>query len=765
MRRPRICDNSITAYLLVMALIGAGDAAAQCPPVVQSGRGFTGFRYAEGCYSPGSVRIAPVMWDRDGDGPLPRELVTVCAAATPIPGDPYAAITAWDGDAWSRATTAPTVLVPNSSSDYVDAVVWDGNLVVLCGAIYSGSNRYSNMALLRNDTWTSLPPGPSALTNAQRLVAAAGNLFIAGPGLLLGSSPSNLLRWNGVEWSRVAPDFWRASSEVSAVAEWRGHVYVGGYRNGSEPLRAALTVETETGTQIVGGGMNGAVTHLTVHEDRLIVAGTLTEAGGTSIKRIAAWDGSTWSDMDFPLTSFDFRAMSVVDGRLMVATVAGSHFSVWELTDEGWDEELRVAGGGLANILDVDGAPVIFGSFGYLGGQFAPHVATRRDGVWRALESGTDRAVERILNVGPDQYAIGRFRLIEGVPANCVARRVGDTWSALPPIVDDPGYLLDAIEYQGDLVVAGTHINPHDPALSYITRWDGVEWRPVGAPFWSTWILSLVVKDGNLFGAGGNGIGVLSGNEWMQIAAPFTSSSSTPFRVLERHDDRIVAAGRFTSIGGVSAQNIATWNGATWERLGDGLVGTVYAIASYQGQLLAGGSFTIPGHTGRNLAIWDGNAWRPLLGGANDIVLNMVQLGDRLFIGGRFTRIGPAEFMYGTLYNGRSLRRFDQDTSICTGITDALVDGRDAIVVGGFGTLQGQVSSSIGRLILPCSNDYTCDGNADVQDLVAFLDDMIACTQYPSPCGAYGNADITSDGIVDILDLLDFLDTLSDPCE
>lgn len=91
------------------------------------------------------------------------------------------------------------------------------------------------------------------------------------------------------------------------------------------------------------------------------------------------------------------------------------------------------------------------------------------------------RAVERILNVGPDQYAIGRFRLIEGVPANCVARRVGDTWSALPPIVDDPGYLLDAIEYQGDLVVAGTHINPHDPALSYITRWDGVEWRPVGA--------------------------------------------------------------------------------------------------------------------------------------------------------------------------------------------------------------------------------------------------------------------------------------------
>lgn len=149
----------------------------------------------------------------------------------------------------------------------------------------------------------------------------------------------------------------------------------------------------------------------------------------------------------------------------------------------------------------------------------------------------------------------------------------------------------------------------------------------------------------------------------------------------------LVAGGYFTSVGGVSANNIATWNGAFWQGMGAGVNGVVYsavvlagelivggeftqagglpvgyiarwngvewlpmgkgmdnwvtALAVYNGDLIAGGYFTIAGgSSAARLARWDGVSWHPLSTGVNNTVNCLEVYNGELIIGGRFSSAG-----------------------------------------------------------------------------------------------------------------------------
>jgi hypothetical protein len=66
------------------------------------------------------------------------------------------------------------------------------------------------------------------------------------------------------------------------------------------------------------------------------------------------------------------------------------------------------------------------------------------------------------------------------------------------------------------------------------------------------------------------------------------NSFVTAFATLPNGD--LVVGGEFTTAGGVAANNIAQWNGASWAPLGSGVNGLVYALAALpNGDLVAGG--------------------------------------------------------------------------------------------------------------------------------------------------------------------------------
>jgi hypothetical protein len=117
---------------------------------------------------------------------------------------------------------------------------------------------------------------------------------------------------------------------------------------------------------------------------------------------------------------------------------------------------------------------------------------------------------------------------------------------------------------------------------------------------------------------------------------------------LTLYNNQLIAGGRFSAAGGVSAQCIATWNGTSWSPLGSGINGFVLASTVYADHLIAGGEFRAAGGVSVNyLAAWNGNSWSDVGGGVMrvwgqpptyELAVNALAVhADRLIAGGRFT--------------------------------------------------------------------------------------------------------------------------------
>jgi hypothetical protein len=115
----------------------------------------------------------------------------------------------------------------------------------------------------------------------------------------------------------------------------------------------------------------------------------------------------------------------------------------------------------------------------------------------------------------------------------------------------------------------------------------------------------------------------------------------------------LYAGGDFTTAGGVTVNNIAQWNGATWSPLGVGLNGDVRALTVFDDglgggpALYAGGLFATAGGVPVNrIAKWDGTIWSALGGGTGGAVQSLTVFDDglgggpALYAGGVFSVAG-----------------------------------------------------------------------------------------------------------------------------
>ena len=238
---------------------------------------------------------------------------------------------------------------------------------------------------------------------------------------------------------------------------------------------------------------------------------------------------------------------------------------------------------------------------------------------------------------GPALFVGGRFTSAGGVPANCIAKWNGTTWSAL-----GSGTNLDvrALEVFDDgsgpkLYVGGIFSTAGGVNIGYgIARWNGSTWSKVGSGFNGA-VNALAVFDsgsGPALHAGGDFI--LSGSTAVRRVARWNGSSWSPLgsgvgscpscgdegvRTLAVHDDgsgpALFVGGRFASAGGVNiGYGIARWNGSTWSAVGGGVSDAVSALVVHDDgagpALYAGGNFLNAGGVPVNkLARWNGQAW------------------------------------------------------------------------------------------------------------------------------------------------------------
>ncbi|HVP13543.1 MAG TPA: hypothetical protein VMV94_20380 [Phycisphaerae bacterium] len=437
---------------------------------------------------------------------------------------------------------------------------------------------------------------------------------------------------------------------------------------------------------------------------------------------------------------------------------------------------------------------------------------------WSALENDMDNYVRAVLvydddGPGPDQpavYAGGQFTVAGGCVANGIAKWDGAVWSPLGSGTQGFGALALAAFDDGTgpaLYAGGSFSSAGGVPANNIAKWNGTSWSPLGSGT-NDWVIALAVLDddgpgphapalyvGGFFSAAG-GVGAHNIAKWNGTSwSPLGNGLSNPGHVyaLWAWDDdgpgphlpALYVGGYFTTAGGVSAHNVAKWDGTSWSPLGSGLGNEVYAFTEFDDDgdgipsLFVGGMFWMAGSLRVNsIARWDGSSWSALGVGMNHIIHALTVFDDdgpgphppMLYAGGYFTAAGGHPANYVAKWNGRqwwplgsgtnywvmALKNFDPDG-----------DGPEPpqLITGGrFTSAGGIFAPRIAAWTSPCAfqGDMNCDSVLDALDIRAFMLAMIDpsayAAAYPSCDRMLG--DFNGDGSVDMLDLQPFLEEL-----
>lgn len=363
----------------------------------------------------------------------------------------------------------------------------------------------------------------------------------------------------------------------------------------------------------IGEGIASSVNALGSYNGELIAGGLFWLLGdGQPAERLARWDGSMWHpilpgipECDPPCTS---PGGSQVLTRVDAAAVYNGELYVGGIFT-------HAGGVSASNIARWDGQ------------QFRP-VGTI--GIHGTASSAEPARVEAMLVHDDKLIVAGNFIWADGVEVRSIASWDGTNWGAFGTGVGGTNPRIhDVTVYDGQLIIGGQFwnaVNSHGELARGIARWDGVEWRRIGAPdeFWGNVSGALTVYQGQLIAAGnlrfdysepgGPFWRVMrwTGSQW-EFFGRFTGGNGgvTDLRV---YNGDLIAVGRFTAIDGDPAWGSARYDGTTWSSLGEGMApiqgnpaceSTVLTSLVHDGDFVVGGIFCLAdGEPALRVARW-----------------------------------------------------------------------------------------------------------------------------------------------------------------
>ncbi|MEX2219702.1 MAG: hypothetical protein WD749_13195 [Phycisphaerales bacterium] len=257
---------------------------------------------------------------------------------------------------------------------------------------------------------------------------------------------------------------------------------------------------------------------------------------------------------------------------------------------------------------------------------------------------------------GPALYAAGRFTSAGGQPAPGLARWTGAAWQALPPLPPPPAGLAGGVPSRLAVLPAAGGAEQIFVAARY---WDdlsgecgsilayrlaGGAWVQAGAPVDNDAVTGLVAFDPDDGGPAPAALYMttqststhscagmrarllrLSGPAWQQVATGEPEAYHALAVARLGGQPRLCIAGRFGSIGGAPANNVAAFDGASFSALGNGLgtlQNTVYSLGAFDPDgpgpapetLIAAGYLSLSQAPAWSLARWNGASWEPFAG-------------------------------------------------------------------------------------------------------------------------------------------------------
>jgi hypothetical protein len=718
--------------------------AAQCDPQWLPGGWHLGFD--------GPI-TASTVWDPDGPGPAPPELVV--AGTFTIAGDePAAGVASWDGLRW-RPIGDGLAGTPNALT------VHDGQLIVGGDFTTAGPSHAANIAQLNGATWESLGPGISSPVSALgsldgNLVAAASDGYTA---------PSRVLRWTGEAWEQMGQDM---QGPIGAVLMFENQPTLAG---------AMGVMRLGGGTWVRLGALQTADTAIIWNAQ--LIAGT---GGFITAHDVFRWDGAVWQPMYAgliaPFQQTWVNVFGVYNGTLIgcgeVFATTGAGLPAWNGSSwvglAGASTQYLPVPDQVATLTQYRDELLAGGAFGLAGTIAANNLARWNGQSWSAC---SDLPI-----VGPDELNYYGSALVSAVapfaggfavggsfhldtdegPALNVALWNGASWRPLGPGLSSTWFqetVNALIEYQGDLV-AGGDFAEFPPFVEGAARWDGQAWRPMGL---NAVVYALTDFNGDLIaGLWESGVRRWNGASWDPLGSP---PNDTVHAFAAYHGD-LIAAGRFTAAGGAGAANIARWNGSQWSALGNGLPFPVAALTVFADRLVAAGP---PASTPGYMSYWDGASWHPWPV-APTIPLAFISAlasdATSLYLGGSFATLAGLPVNSIARWDGTAWHTMGSGLH---GAAAALLShAGQVIVAGAFTSAGGRASPNVAIWGPPPPTCYpNCDCSAappllTINDFVCFLGRFAAGDPY-------ANCDqSTSPPTLNIADLACFLNRFAEGC-
>ena len=587
--------------------------------------------------------------------------------------------------------------------------------------------------------WQSSFYGPGLLGEVFAVTEFEGHLIVGGQFLSAGSERANHVAiWDGSDWQALAgPDGNGFSAPVRALAVFDGELYAGGHFRyaGESEVNFISRWDGKNWQPLPGPGgvgvMSISVDALTVFDDHLIVGGHFDSAGGIPAMGLARWNGSEWSDLDSApdsgfagvvntLTSYQDELiaggnLSLTDGDALIARWDGTQWQQLNGPDGG-----SLLGGWVHVLSEFQGDLIAGGTFSQADGQAASGIARWDGHSWQPLVDGDANGVS--LN-GVRSVAIFDGELIVGgsffdPEPRYLARWTGSTWDLVGGKSERLRSEVYAMHAHGDKLLVGTTVTDDNGLISRgLVSWDGMQWQPLpetGNSGFDSLVLSLAFIDENLIAGGNfltagdqlvNGVarwdqatwhsygndpadhwlwepsaliefdgalvaagGYIDGDHfggvarwdetlssWVELTSPNGQGIPGWVEALAIFEDELIAAGSFSQAGGVQVNNIARWNGSEWQALtgsaGTGTGSRNYALTLFNNDLIVGGWFTSAGGIPANyVARWDGTEWHPVtspgnsglthFGSGQPGVKALVVHQGELYAGGRFRLAG-----------------------------------------------------------------------------------------------------------------------------
>ncbi len=625
--------------------------------------------------------LAATSWDPDGPGPLPPQLV-VGGEFGVAGGSNALNVATFDGSAWKP--------LGDGFDQTVQALtVWNGMLVAGGRFGLSGSTPLNRIAMWNGSSWVPLGSGiEQGVVNALAVyngeLIASGNFAIAG-----GAPMRNIARWNGATWQPLGSGAGTSSNSVFALTIYDSNLVAGGDFLTAGGVSVTRVAKWDGANWARVSGADSTVRAMCTHNTNLMIVGDLgaIQFNGTNnqylgvltnVKGVASyagsifiggfffipdgntltfdmarWDGSAWRPLGIGMRGLSNAAtvycLTTHDGKL----IAGGNFAVaggksarnvaqWDLSS--WSSIGRGTDARVITFGRYNGKLVAGGEFNMIGGTDARKIAWWDGAAWQTFGTGFDRLndqpqyvyIQALAEFNGKLIAAGSFGTAGGVPAKNIAQWNGASWQPLGPGMDD-GFVTSLSVYQGKLIAGGGFKNIGGVLVGQVAQWDGASWQPMSAGLPESCQLNMLAVEG----AGPVGAGYFNntdplrgwdGSQWNMsgLDARGCSSASRPIAYAAViHNGHLEVGGEFCTPTGVPRGLL----------FGGGLNGTVRALGSYQGDLIAGGAFNLAGGVPANgIARRQdsaGGGWSALGAGMTNVLAIDSFNGD-LFVGGDF---------------------------------------------------------------------------------------------------------------------------------